>query len=549
MMNPKFSNNMIKGNILNVFTGEIYPAEITTENGLIKCVKQVKQNFNDIILPGFIDAHIHIESSMLTPSGFAEVVVPHGTTSVVADPHEIANVIGSPGIEYMIKDALSVPLKFFFTAPSCVPATAFETSGAQLDVREVDKLLDLEDIVALGEMMNFPGVLADEEEVIGKINSAKQHRKPIDGHAPLLSGEELCKYIGAGISTDHECTIPEEVLEKRNLGMKIMLRQGSSARNLKELINSDGDFIVSDDKHPQDLMNGHVDLMLKEAVEYGLDPIDAVKMVTVNPASHYNLENGVIAPGKAADMVVVDGLQNFSVKKVFINSELVARDGKPFFTIKPEPLAGTFELRKKIASDFEITSNNREESVRVIEVSEGQILTNESEAVLNIEDNKIKVDFENDILKIAVVERYGHERICNGFIKGFNLKKGAIASSIAHDSHNIIVIGSDTDEMALAVNQIAENQGGLVAVSEGDYCSLKLPIAGLMSDQPVDVITNKLGIIQNRTKDMGCTLESPFMTLSFMALLVIPSLKISDRGLFNGKSFQFVDVIKKINEK
>jgi adenine deaminase len=544
MMNPKFSNNMIKGNILNVFTGEIYPAEIITENGLIKCVKQVKQNYKDLILPGFIDAHIHIESSMLTPSGFAEVVVPHGTTSVVADPHEIANVIGSPGIEYMVKDASSVPLKFFFTAPSCVPATAFETSGAQLDVREVDKLLDLKNIVALGEMMNFPGVLADEEEVIGKINAAKKHRKPIDGHAPLLSGDELCKYIAAGISTDHECTIPEEVLEKRNMGMKIMLRQGSTARNLKDLIDSGGDFIVSDDKHPQDLMNGHVDLMLKEAVEYGLDPIYAVKMVTVNPASHYKLNNGAITPGKAADMVVVDSLQNFLVKKVFINGELVARDGKPLFTIKPAPLPGTFKLQRKIASDFEITSNNREERVRVIEVSEGQILTNESEAVLYVDDNKIKANFEFDILKIAVVERYGHERIFNGFIKGFNLKKGAIASSIAHDSHNIIVIGSDADEMALAVNQIAENQGGLVAVSDGECCSLKLPIAGLMSDQPVDEISHKIRILQDRTKDMGCTLESPFMTLSFMALLVIPSLKISDRGLFNGNSFQFVDVIK-----
>ena len=302
---------MIRGNLVDVFTEEIYPAEITFKNNMIECVKPVDAKFQRYILPGFIDAHIHIESSMLTPSRFAETVVPHGTTSVVSDPHEIANVLGIEGIKYMIKDAAGVPLQVFFTAPSCVPATPFETSGATIGAKEIDKLLQMDEIVALGEMMNFPGVLADDPEVMAKIEAAKTYKKPIDGHAPLLTGNDLCKYIAAGISTDHECTIPEEVIEKRKLGMKIMLRQGSSAKNLANLIDSGGDFIVSDDKHPEDLIKGHVDLMLKEAVDYGLDPIEAIKMVTLNPATHYNLNTGLIAPGKAADIVITDNLDRF----------------------------------------------------------------------------------------------------------------------------------------------------------------------------------------------------------------------------------------------
>jgi adenine deaminase len=535
---------MIKGNLLNVFTGDIYPAEISLENGLIKCVKQVKNNFKDFILPGFIDAHIHIESSMLTPSRFAEAVVPQGTTSIVTDPHEIANVLGTSGIHYMIKDASSVPLNVFFTAPSCVPATAFETSGAVIDSKVIDKLLKLDEMVALGEMMNFPGVLSDEEEVTCKIAAAKRYKKPVDGHAPLLSGDELCKYIAAGISTDHECTLPEEVLEKRKLGMKVMLRQGSSARNLKDLITAGGDFLVSDDKHPEDLIKGHMDLMLKEAIDYGLDPIEAVKMVTVNPATHYNLNTGAISPGREADLVVVDGLKNFQVKKVFIKGEMVARDGKPIFYVKPVGLASTFNLGRKISEDFEITSTYPAEVVRVIEAVPGQLLTREIEAELKVKDGKLMPDLENDILKIAVVERYGHNHIFNGFIKGFNLKNGAIASSIAHDSHNILVVGSDTVEMADAVNRLSCSHGGLIAVSGDKYTLMELSIAGLMSDQPVDIVSSKLKKLQEKVKDMGCTFKSPFMTLSFMALLVIPTLKISDRGLFDVESFQFVDVIK-----
>jgi len=535
---------MIRGNLVDVFTGEIYPAEIIIKNNVIECVKPVEGKFNQYILPGFIDAHIHIESSMITPSRFAETVVPHGTTSVVSDPHEIANVVGTRGIEYMIKDAVSVPLNVFFTAPSCVPATPFETSGAVISAKEIDMLLDMDEIVALGEMMNFPGVLGDDPEVMAKIEAARKHKKPVDGHAPLLSGKDLCKYIRVGISTDHECTIPEEVKEKRKLGMKVMLRQGSSARNLENLIDAGGDFIISDDKHPEDLLKGHVNLMLKEAVELGLDEIEAIKMVTLNPATHYNLNRGLIAPGKAADIVVVDDLKNFNVKEVFIGGSRVASNGKPLFSIEPLKLQSTFKLNYKKPEDFEITSGKKEEIVRVIRTIEGQLLTEESEAILPVVNGNIEPDIENDILKIAVLERYGYNRMTNAFINGFGLQEGSIASSVAHDSHNIIVAGTNSEDMADAVNKLVQNKGGLVAVSKGKYYSLNLPIGGLMSTGTAEEVANKLEKLHDALKEMGCKLDSPFMTMSFMALLVIPKLKISDMGLFDVEKFEFVDVMK-----
>ncbi len=535
---------MIKGNLVNPFTEEIYPAEIKIRDNVIECVRQIEGSFNQYILPGFIDAHIHIESSMLTPSRFAEAVVPHGTTSVVSDPHEIANVLGIDGIKYMIKDASSVPLNVFFTAPSCVPATLFETSGAVIGAKEIDELLKYDEIVALGEMMNFPGVLADDPEAMAKIKAAKIHKKPVDGHAPLLTGNDLCKYIAAGISTDHECIIPEEVIEKRKLGMKIMLRQGSSAKNLGDLIGAGGDFIVSDDKHPEDLLKGHVNLMLKEAVELGEDPIEALKMVSINPAAHYNLNTGLIAPGKAADIVIVDDLRNFNVKKVYIGGKIAAREGKALFSIKPIELESTFKINHKKPADFEILSSKKEEKVRVIEVIEGQLLTEESEAILSVAEGKIGPDIENDILKIAVLERYGHNRMANAFVRGFGIKEGAFASSVAHDSHNIIAVGTNTQDMADAVNKLVGNNGGLVVASSGQYHSLKLPIGGLMSTEAAKNVAVKLENLQSTSKDMGCKLASPFMTMSFLALLVIPKLKISDKDLFDVEKFDFVDVVK-----
>lgn len=535
---------MIRGNLVNPFTEEIYPAEIKIRDNVIECVKQIEGSFNRYILPGFIDAHIHIESSMLTPSRFAEAVVPHGTTSVVSDPHEIANVLGTRGIKYMIKDASTVPLNVFFTAPSCVPATPFETSGAVISSKEIDELLKDDGIVALGEMMNFPGVLADDREVMAKIEAAKIRKKPVDGHAPLLTGNELCKYIAAGISTDHECTVKEEMMEKRKLGMKIMLRQGSSAKNLADLICAGGDFIASDDKHPEDLLKGHVNLMLKEAVELGEDPIKALKMVTINPAAHYNLNTGLIAPGKAADIVIVDDLKNFNVKEVYIGGKLVANGGKALFSVKPLELESTFKINNKKSGDFEISSSKNKEKIRVIDVIEGQLLTEESEATLSVVDGKIESDIENDILKIAVLERYGHNRMTNAFVHGFGLKKGAIASSVAHDSHNIIVVGTNGQDMADAVNKLVKNNGGLVVAFNEHYHSLKLPIGGLMSTGTAEEVALKLRDLHSASKNMGCKLASPFMTMSFLALLVIPKLKIGDMGLFDVEKFGFVDVVK-----
>lgn len=535
---------MIRGNLVNPFTEEIYPAEVEIQDGIIKCVRQIGGKFNQYILPGFIDAHIHIESSMLTPSRFAEAVVPHGTTSVVSDPHEIANVLGIRGINYMIKDSSHVPLNVFFTAPSCVPATQFETSGAVISSKEIDEILKDDEIVALGEMMNFPGVLSDDPEVMAKIAVAKKHQKPVDGHAPLLSGDGLCKYVAAGISTDHECTLKEEVIEKRKLGMNVMLRQGSSAKNLPDLIGAGGDFIISDDKHPEDLLKGHVDLMLKEAVELGEDPVKAVKMVTFNPASHYGLNRGLIAPGKAADIVIVDDLKSFNVKEVYIAGNLSACEGKSLFPVNPAELENTFKMSPKKPVHFEISSSKKEEKVRVIDVIEGQLLTEKHETALPVECGKIRPDVEYDILKIAVLERYGHNRMTNAFVRGFGLKNGAIASSVAHDSHNIIAVGTNSQDMADAVNNLVKNNGGLVTVSNGCIHSLKLPIGGLMSTRSAEDVAFKLEILHNAAADMGCKLASPFMTMSFLALLVIPKLKVSDRGLFDVEKFDFVDVVK-----
>ena len=535
----------IRGNLLNVSTEEIYGAEISIENGIVKCVQTVERNFKSLILPGFIDSHIHIESSMLTPSRFAEAVVPHGTTSVVSDPHEIANVMGIKGINYMINDASSVPLKMFITAPSCVPATLYETSGGVISTEEIELLLKNDNVVALGEMMNFPGVLEDNPEVIDKLEVAKKIKKPIDGHAPLLTGPELCKYILSGISTDHECTSPEEVIEKRRLGMKIMLREGSSAKNLKDLAMVGGDFIVSDDKHPEDLLNGHVDEMLKRAIEYGIDPFDAIKMVTINSAEHYKLNNGNLIPGKAADIVLVDDIGEFNIEKVIIDGKLVAKDGKPHFNVKPIKIQSTFNLKPKNSSDFNIIGEGSSATVRVMEVLDGQLITKEVLANLKIINGKLESNVDKDILKIAVVERYGHERVSNAFVKGVGIKNGAIASSVAHDSHNIITVGTNSQDMTKAVNTVLKNNGGLAAVSKDVVYSLELPVAGLMSYKNLREVSSDLRILHRAVQNMGSTLESPFMSLSFMALLVIPKLKISDIGLFDVEKFDFVDIIKK----
>ena len=538
---------LVKGNLLNVSTEEIYGAEINIKNGMITCVKPVNHDFKGLILPGFIDAHIHIESSMVTPARFAEAVVPHGTTSVVADPHEIANVLGLNGIKYMVKDASTVPLKVFLTAPSCVPATIFETSGAIISTEEIEMLLNEDNVVALGEMMNFPGVINDDPEVLGKLDAAIRIGKPIDGHAPLLSGSELCKYVMAGISTDHECSKANEAIEKRRLGMKLMLREGSSAKNLKDLASIDGDFIVSDDKHPEDLLKGHVDEMLKKAIQYGIEPIKAIKMVTMNPGNHYNLNTGNIIPGKAADLILVDSVDDLNVEEVIINGKLAAKNGKPLFDVIFSDIPNTFKLNVKNSSDFNVSGAGSVQTVRVIEVFDDQLITDETSSVLDVVGGNLNTNLSKDILKIAVVERYGHGRVSNAFVKGFGIKEGAIASSVSHDSHNIIAVGTNSADMAKAVNTILRSKGGLVAVSNDKIYALDLPIAGLMSTKSATDVSNDLKILHKAVEDMGSKLRSPFMLLSFMGLLVIPKLKISDMGLFDVEKFNFVDLIRDEN--
>ncbi|WP_296892704.1 adenine deaminase [uncultured Methanobrevibacter sp.] len=563
--------------ILDVVTDSIYPARIAIEDGIFKQVTPVTINEETsvdvpgIMLPGFIDSHIHIESCMITPAQFAKIAVRHGTTSVVCDPHEIANVLGIDGIEAMIENAKKVPFNFYFAAPSCVPATPFETSGATLDSSAIEYLLKKDEVVALAEMMNFPGVISGDEEVLRKLELARKYEKPIDGHAPLLSGKDLDKYLEQGISTDHECTNVVEAIEKKIKGMRIMVRDGSSAKNMEGLFNMDEgkkmvenserfsliyrdvfekklfspvfDFIVSDDKHPDELVKGHLNLSIKKAISLGIDPFKAISMVTINPAYHYALDAGIIVEGARADFIVVDSLHDLNVLKTYVGGECVF-DGKNVLFDAPEMKShNSINASKKTAADFDMHYDGDECEVNVIECFDGNLLTRKATAKLSVEDGIVQSDTSQDVLKIAVVERYGGNTVANAFIKGFGLKKGAMASSVAHDSHNIIVVGCDSEAMARAVNRVIDDGGGISVVCDDFTDSLPLPIAGLMSNEDAFDVAGKWGELYEKTVDWGCTLKFPFMTMAFMALLVLPSIKISDKGLFDGDSFEFMNVI------
>ena len=563
--------------ILDVLTSSVYPARITVEGGIFKQIVPImvdgetKVDVEGLMLPGFIDSHIHIESSALTPAQFAKVAVMHGTTSVVCDPHEIANVSGIDGIEFMIENASTVPFNFYFSAPSCVPATSFETSGAVLNSDEIEYLLQKDEVVALGEMMNFPGVIHGDKEVLKKLELARKYKKPIDGHAPLVSGEDLDKYLEQYIVTDHECSNFQEAIEKKQKGMKIMVRDGSSAKNMEALFDfterinylknqeSFGiipsevlerrihspifDFIVSDDKNSRDLINGHLNLSVKKAVELGIDIIKAIEMVTINPASHYNLDAGAIVTGARADFIIIDNIIDFNILKTYVAGECVYDGENVLFDAPDVETENRIDAPKKTAQDFDILFDGDECEVNVIECFNGELLTKKATAKLYVDNGKVMPSIYDDVLKISVVERYGHNNVANAFIKGFGLKKGAIASSIAHDSHNIIVVGYDSEEMAEAVNTVIENKGGIAVVSEDFKDSLPLPIAGLMTNDDAFAVAEKLKVLHKMASALGCKIDSPFMTMAFMALLVIPSIKISDKGLFDGDNFEFMDVI------
>ncbi|MGQ9587728.1 MAG: adenine deaminase [Thermoplasmata archaeon] len=524
----------------------VFPGRITHRDGLITAVEEVSGKFSGFLIPGLIDSHIHIESSLVCPSRFAEAVVPHGTTAVITDPHEIANVLGLQGVDYMVKDSKTVPLRVYFTAPSCVPATPFETSGAVFGPRETENLLAREEFVALGEMMNYPGVIARDPAVMAKIDIAKKLGKPIDGHCPTLSGAGLREYVSSGITTDHECTTAEEAREKSSLGMMIMVRQGSASKNLEALApfaKSHEFFLVSDDKNVSDLLDGHLDRALEQAVANGIDPVHALRAATINPALHYKLPLGAIEPGRMADVVRVRDLKSFSAEEVYIGGELVAVSGAPKFQIKPKEMVSQLVLARKTPSDFEVLSPKPLAEVRVVGVIKGSIVTDALTATLRTESGRVMADIEQDVLHLSVVNRYRNAPVSNAFVKGFGLRSGAIASSVAHDSHNIIVVGANTEDMALAVNTLVDGGGGFCVYSAGKCSMLNLRVGGLICTRPVQDVKRVLDSLHATVRGLGCSLDDPFMTMAFLSLLVVPSLRLGDRGLFDVMEFKFVDVL------
>ncbi len=534
----------IKGNIVDVINREIYPGKIIVNDGFIESINRVDEKFDNYILPGFVDAHVHIESSMMIPSEFARLAVLHGTVATVSDPHEIANVCGMEGVRYMINNGKRVPFKFFFGAPSCVPATSFETAGATLNPDDIRALLSDPDIKYLSEMMNFPGVLHEFPDVMQKIKIAKELGKRVDGHAPGLRGNDAKKYINAGISTDHECFTLEEALEKISYGMKIIIREGTAAKNfdaLSSLINTNPDMVMlcSDDKHPDDLVISHINKTVARAIAKGYDLFSTLRSATYNPISHYKLEVGLLRENDPADFIVVRDLVNFDVLQTYINGVVVADNGQSLIEPVKADVINNFAANFKKTEDF-FVSADKIEMLNVIDALDGQLVTLKSQHKPLISNNNIISDTDKDILKISVVNRYSDVKPAVAFIKNFGLKKGAIASSVAHDSHNIIAVGTSDEDLCKAVNAVIENRGGLSAVSDDFIFTLPLPVAGLMSNEDGRIIAEKYHKIDLVSKELGSKLHSPYMTLSFMALLVIPSIKLSDKGLFDGDKFQFI---------
>lgn len=535
----------ILGQFVDIENQNIFSAEVSFSDGKIVSVKGKDHTVQQYILPGFIDAHIHIESSMLVPSEFARLAVLHGTVGTISDPHEIANVLGKEGVYYMIENGKKVPLKFHFGAPSCVPATTFETAGAVIDSDDIKELLSSPDINYLAEMMNYPGVLFDDDEVLKKIAWAKHFNKPVDGHAPGLRGKDAEKYISAGISTDHECFSFDEANEKLALGMKILIREGSAAKNFEALIDLlpkhyENMMFCSDDKHPDDLIVGHINQLCARAVAKGIDVFKVLQVACINPVKHYNMNVGLLQNADAADFIVVEDLIEFKVLQTYINGELVAEKGQSFIESIPFKKPNNFNVSPKSMDDFRIEGTS--ENIRVIEALDGELITNEIHSSAILKEGHLISDVENDILKMAVVNRYQDVKSSVAFIKNFGLKKGAIASSVAHDCHNIVVVGTSDEEICSAVNLIIKNKGGVCAVNGNQKKNLALPVAGIMSAKNGWEAGKEYQEIDAMAKELGCKLRAPFMTLSFMALLVIPDLKLSDKGLFSGNKFEFVDL-------
>ncbi|TCZ74964.1 adenine deaminase [Flaviaesturariibacter aridisoli] len=537
----------ISGRLVRIATKTIEPSTVVVEDGRIASVTPYTGADADslpYLLPGFVDAHVHVESSMLVPSEFARLAVVHGTVGTISDPHEIGNVCGVAGVDYMIHNGSKVPFKFYFGAPSCVPATGFETAGAVIGVEDIDHLLQRKEIVYLTEMMNFPGVLHADPVVMQKIALAKKHGKVIDGHAPGLRGVAAKQYIDAGISTDHECFTKEEALDKLHYGMKILIREGSAARNFEALIellhdHEDAIMFCSDDKHPDSLVEGHINVLCARAVAKGIDVFKVLKAACLNPVHHYGMKVGQLQAADPADFILVKDLVHFEVLQTWIDGQQVAANGKTLITAPKAGLINQFSCTPKAVNDFAVPLKG-ETTIPVIEALDGQLITNKLLLPAKVSHAHIVSDPENDVLKIAVVNRYKEAPVATAFIKNFGLKRGAIASSVAHDSHNIVAVGADDESLARAVNAVIAAGGGVSCIDGAEEYVLPLPVAGLMSTEDGYVVAEKYAAIDKAAKALGSPLGAPFMTLSFMALLVIPHLKLSDLGLFDGDTFSFV---------
>jgi len=535
----------VSGNIVDVVNDIIYPGTLIIQKGKIVDITKENRKYNKFIIPPLIDAHVHIESSMLVPTEFARLAVCHGTVASVSDPHEIANVLGIDGINFMIENGKQSPFKFYFGAPSCVPATSFETTGHRIDANNVTSLLYREEIKYLSEMMNFPGVIHRDPEVIKKIETAIRLGLPIDGHAPGLSGQKLAAYVNAGISTDHETIDKEEALEKLELGMKILIREGSAAKNFDALVcfiekYPEKCMLCSDDKHPDDLVQGHINQLVKRALDAGCDKMKVFKTASINTIMHYGLEVGLLQKADFADFVVIDGFESFRILETWIDGSKVAENGKtllPCISINP---INNFNTTEKKIQDFAVPAEGKK--INLIQALDGQIYTEWKQEYPKIQGNNVVSDPDRDILKISVVNRYVDVQPAVAFINNFGLKKGAIAASIAHDSHNIVAVGSNDDDLTKAINLIIRNKGGLSIVHGKDEFLLPLPVGGLMTNDDCFTVSRDYSILDRKAKAFGSLLQAPFMTLSFMALLVIPKLKLSDKGLFNSETFEFTNL-------
>lgn len=535
------------GTITDLINKKIFKGHFEVLNGIITSITPDERAEGPVYLPGFIDAHVHIESSMLTPAAFGAAAVVHGTVATVSDPHEIANVLGVNGIMFMLDNAQKTAFKCFFGAPSCVPATSFESAGAIIDANDIELLLQRNDLFYLCEMMNYPGVLQKDTQVMAKLDAAKKLNKPIDGHAPGLIGSDAIQYFENGISTDHECFTLAEALEKASLGVKILIREGSAAKNfdaLHPLLNHYPHLCMfcSDDKHPDDLMLGHINLLVKRALLLGYDLMHVLRAACLNPVIHYGLPVGLLQIGHKADFIAVDNFENLQVLKTVINGEHVFENGRSKLLPSQTNHPNNFNISKVFIDDLKICTTITDANVRVIQALDKQLITKTTYAKLPVENGEVQPNQNEDILKLIVCNRYKNAPLAKAFIKGFGLKDAAIASTVAHDSHNLIAVGTSDELLVKAMNLVVDAKGGIAFANNQFSICLPLPIAGLMTDQPAEVVTEAYQHLDFHAKKAGSQLTAPYMTLSFMALLVIPQLKLSDLGLFDGSTFNFVSI-------